>query len=178
MTDTPGETRRERGDRSWRLTSIVAALLLLTAGCTAGPSATSTSTAPPTADSATATSTAPDGPPTDDGENATKRHPSLDSRLVRLLNATDRSAYAARNGLTFRNGSVLVIVELRQNRTLPAGFTEDVRTRHGRLVQASVPASTLRSLADHANVSYVRPPRQPVTEAPSQETPGNDTTNS
>ncbi|NEU58432.1 hypothetical protein [Halorussus sp. MSC15.2] len=127
--------------------------------------------------SATATTT-PDGPPTDDGENATKKHPSLDSRLVRLLNATNRSAYAARNGLTFGNGSVLVVVELRQNRTLPAGFAADVRTRHGRLVQASVPASTLRSLAEHTNVSYVRPPRQPVTEAPPQETPGNDTTHS
>lgn len=166
MTSPVGDRRGAGVGQSWRWTSVVTALLLLTAGCVASPSGTS-----PT------TSTEVGLPP--DGNTATdlaKNHESLDPRLAGLANATNRSAYAVRNDLPFRNGSALVVVELRRNRTLPADFAGDVRARHGRLVQAWVPATRLLSLADHENVSYVRLPREPVTERPPQNSPDNDTT--
>jgi hypothetical protein len=103
------------------------------------------------------------------------RHPSLDSRLVGLLTADNRTAYADSHDLDLRNDSVLVVLELRPNRSLPTEFDVTVRARHENLVQARVPLDSLVTLAEHPNVSYVRPPREPAADSLSREDSPNDT---
>lgn len=106
----------------------------------------------------------PDEPP------EPRKHPSLSSALAGLPEADDRAAYAERHGLALRNGSVLVVVELRAGRDLPAGFDVTVEVRAGDDVQARVAVGDLVALAEHENVSFVRPPHRPVehggTESP------------
>lgn len=96
---------------------------------------------------------------------------ALDSRLYGLVTAENRSAYASDHDLRFENGSVLAVVELRPNRTLPAGFVMRVRARSGNLVQAEVPVCGLVPISEHRNVSFVRPPVEPEPAEPSLEGP-------
>lgn len=184
-----GTTRCVTGRRSTgsRLAvSLLGAVLL--AGCVSPGSPSSTTSAPststaPTVESRTATTDIPDGTTTDTlGSNATLTHGSnvtigegdqpaaLESRLYGLVTAENRTAYAAARGLDLRNGSVLVVVELRPGRELPASFDVTVRSRYENLVQAFVPVGDLVPIAEHGNVSFVRTPHEPVTDAPSLST--------
>lgn len=172
---------------------VLVSLLALSVGCTTTPqdrAATSSATTSVTTGEVTGTAdaevteTSTDAPTGTDEDpaithatDASKDHPSLDSRLVGLLNAENRTDYAASRDLDLRNGSVLVVVELRPNRSLPPDFDADVRARHENLVQAWVPLDELGVLADHANVRFVRPPHEPATDSPSMEDSPNDASN-
>lgn len=94
-----------------------------------------------------------------------QKYPSLDSRLVGLVDAENRTRYADEHDLRVGNGSVLVVVELRENRSLPTSFDLDVDARHDRLVQVWTPIDRLVALAEHDDVSFVRPPREPVADS-------------
>lgn len=89
------------------------------------------------------------------------------------MDAENHTRYAAEHDLRVRNGRVLAVVELRENRSLPIGFALDVDARHDRLVQAWTPIDRLVALAEHDNVSFVRPPREPAAD--SLDTPTDDT---
>lgn len=180
-TVTPSATARA-------LPAAVAGLLVLLAGC-GGPVAPSVDAPAPAgadAGSPTATTSAAtdathaqttgtdsptrgtDAPMTDsdptDRTPSPEKHPSLASALVGLVDAGDRAAYAERHGLELRNGSVGAVVELVDGRDLPAGFDVAVEVRAGGDVQALVAVEDLVALAEHGNVSFVRPPDRPVPD--------------
>lgn len=162
-----GESHVRGNLRVSTVRTVVVGLLVVASGCASVPSTPPTD-APesPTTTTTTETTTATTTEPTH--ANATERprkHPSLDSQLVGLLDAENRTRYADERGLRVRNDSVLVVVELRENRSLPAGFDLDVTARHDRLVQAWTPIDRLVALAEHGNVSFVRPPREPVADS-------------
>jgi hypothetical protein len=140
---------------------VVVGLLVVASGCVTVPSAPTTD-APTTTTPENTTTTEPTRANTTDRPD---QHPSLDSRLVGLLDAENRTRYADERDLRVRNGSVLVVVELRENRSLPSEFDLDVTARHDRLVQAWTPIDRLAALAAHENVSFVRPPREPVADS-------------
>lgn len=176
--------------RSWQLLVLVGAVVLL-AGCTTGDPATATRT-PSTTTGSVAASTdapgstaAPTGAPDSTattaaaGENRTVVHAptatlgkgdqpaALESRLYGLVTAENRTAYADSRRLDLRNGSVRVVVELRDGAELPASFDLTVESRYERLVQVFAPVDGLVPLADHGNVSYVRTPREAQPGEPS-----------
>lgn len=94
---------------------------------------------------------------------------ALDSRLYGLVTAENRSVYASNHSLRFENGSVLAVIELRPNRTLPTGFDGRVRARYDNLVQSEIPVCDLVPISEHRNVSFVRPPAEPEPAEPSIE---------
>lgn len=87
---------------------------------------------------------------------------NLDHMLVRLMNAADKDEFAERNGMEYRNGSVLVVVELEEGATMPQNynFAEEMNyTGQGEnLAQAYVPAGNLRPLSNESGVERVRLP--------------------
>lgn len=102
------------------------------------------------------------------------RPDALESGLYGLVTADDRTAYADIWNLEYRDGSVEVVVELRDNRELPDEFDVEVRSRYEHLVQASVAVDDLVPLSEHENVRFVRTPYRPATDEPSVHTPTND----
>lgn len=167
-----------------RLLAPVVGLLVLLSGCIGPVGSPGVSTSTGVEDGSvetTGTSTRADGTTTN-RQNATiattnrttipRRHPSLESRLVGLVNAENRLVYAAEHGLELRNGRILVVVELEPGREFPSGFDAQVRSRFENLVSASVPVDQLPPLAEHENVSFVRTPRRPVTDSSSDNSTG------
>jgi hypothetical protein len=166
-------------------------LLVVVAGCVAPGGWSSEpdgvtserATGTPEADGATgepATGT----PATDGGEptpgngdspvDKSSRPDALESSLYGLVTADDRAAYAETWNLNYRDGRVAVVVELQENRELPDEFDVEVRSRYEHLVQATVPVDELVALSEHENVSFVRRPREPATDALTPSTPTND----
>jgi hypothetical protein len=111
----------------------------------------------PTRQADTPTPTATDG-----GGATPTKHPALESVLVRLIAAENRTAFAADHDLRLRDGKVLVVIELVEGESIPGGFEVDVTSSHDELVQAYVPIDELSALAEHRNVSFVRTPRGAV----------------
>lgn len=91
----------------------------------------------------------------------------LDDTLVGLVEADDRSAYADREGLTYDEGRVLVVVELRGGADPPSSPPFDATARHGSLVEGRVAVEALPALATADGVASVRPPQTPVKHDPS-----------
>lgn len=135
------------GPTGYRLCNLVWVVLLVASGCLGAPTRQATTPTPTV---------------TDGGAASPTKHPALESVLVRLIAAENRTAFAREHGLRLRDGRVLVVVELAKGRTLPDGFDVDVAARHDSLVQATVEVDELSALAAHRNVSFVRTPREPV----------------
>lgn len=91
--------------------------------------------------------------------------------LAGYLDADNRSAYADERGLRTRDGRVEVVVELRDGRSLPDAYDVTVTAAHDDLVQAYVAVEDLRALAADENVSEVRAPNRPATDAASGGSP-------
>ncbi len=152
---------------------VAVALAVVLAGCigaapsveapapAGGATPTATPLAEPTSTHPTMTD-APDRTPVPD------KHPSLDSGLVGLVNADNRTAYANTRGLELRDGRVQVVVELVDGRDFPDGFDLTVEVRAGGRVQALVAVDDLVALAEHGNVSFVQPPSRAVPDSPSE----------
>lgn len=138
--------RPRGGDRQW-IRNLVWVVLLVVSGCLGAP----------TRQAVTPTPTVTDG-----GEASPTKHPSLESVLVRLIAAENRTAFAEDHGLRLRDGQVLVVIELVEGESLPDGFDVDVTASHDELVQAYVAVDELTALAEHRNVSFVRTPREAV----------------
>jgi hypothetical protein len=87
---------------------------------------------------------------------------NLDPILVRLIDAADKDEFAERNGMEYRNGSVLVMVNLEEGATMPQNYnvSEEMNyTGQGEnLAQAYVPAGNLRPLSNESGVERVRLP--------------------
>lgn len=92
--------------------------------------------------------------------------------LAQLVNASDRAAFAADHGLTYRNGTVRVVIELEPDATPPPEYDvreETAYTDAGtRYVQAFVAVDDLAPLAAEPTVKRVRPPStvHPVATSP------------
>lgn len=143
MAETPAPPTRPR--------TVAACLLLvvlaLATGCVQSPDSTPAPAAEETAtDESTASPTGSD---------------ALESRLVDLASADDPAAFAADNGIDYDDGSVSVVVALREGATLPDGYDAETRLATDGRVQASVPVAELGALAAHGNVTYVRTTREP-----------------
>jgi hypothetical protein len=131
-------------------------LLLVTAGCagagdaaSTGGDAQSTPDPDPGASTVATTSTAAQTPP-----------PGLESMLFDLVRASNRSAFADRHDLSYRDGAVLVVVELGDGESLPEGYATEVVDRRSGSVAAYVPVDDLVDLAGESAVDYVRTPRR------------------
>lgn len=150
-----------RNNRRIRLDLIRTALcvLLVIAGCLGTPSRQPTETKSPVA--------ATDGG-TESGESTPTKHPKLESVLVRLVGAENRSAFAEEHKLELRDERVLVVIELGSGQELPDGYQIDVQARHGDDVQALVTVDDLPAVAEHGNVSFVRTPRDPIQDDTNQ----------
>lgn len=143
-----GGRSRSGGDQPrHRMRNLVCVALLVVSGCLGVP----------TRQAATPSPTATDG-----GEAPPTKHPSLESVLVRLIAAENRTAFAEEHDLRLRDGQVLVVIELVEGESLPDGFNVDVTTRHEEIVQAYVAIDELSAVAEHRNVSFVRTPREAV----------------
>lgn len=135
------------------LAGLFAVGLLFLAGCT-GPGS-------PVSDSPTAEAP-PSESPTTTGATATPtRPPDLDRRLYDLVTAENRTAYAAQHDLAYENGSVQVVIELAEGRSLPSDYEVAVEVRDDGRVQGAVAVDDLIGLARHENVTAVRPPSRP-----------------
>ena len=131
--------------------AVVVAVVVLS-GCLSAPEGAGTPSGP----------TATPEPATDTATTADTHPPELDSRLVSLQAATNRTAYAERHGLDLQNGRVLVVVELADG-TFPQGI--DIRrelTRDGEVL-GYVSIDQLDALAGSPDVTAVRPPERGVT---------------
>ena len=144
MGDTPpslgGPTADDRPHTRRRV--IAASVAVLFAGCLGGRER---GTEDPDADPSQSTGTASS---------------KLASVLVDVARASDPEAVAETRGLRTRDGYVLVVVELRPDRTLPADPSVDVTGRSDDAVFAYVAYEDLTTLAAHENVSAVRPPNE------------------
>lgn len=164
--------------------ALLSGALLVLAGCVSPASpgaspASSTRTPEPSTSDATGTTTgttiAGAGANVSREPNVTRppnatfgkgdQPPGLESRLYDLVVAENRTAHAEARGLRLRNGSVLVVVELRPGSELPSEFDLTVRTRYENLVQVYAPVGDLVPIAEHENVSFVRTPREPAADA-------------
>lgn len=92
---------------------------------------------------------------------------NIDSALAGLVQADNRSRYAASHGLDFKDGRVLVVIELTSNGSIPAEY--DVRIEHrvtvedGVLVQAYLDVDAIGSLVREPDVRAIRVPESPST---------------
>ena len=84
--------------------------------------------------------------------------PRLDSRLLQLSQAEDPPTFAAGAGLDYRDGTVLVVVELVDPIQVPQGYGLIVEATYANLIQARAPLEQLCSLSADVAVLFVRPP--------------------
>ena len=110
----------------------------------------------------TATTTTPS--PSDAGAVSEDARRRLDGRLVGLVEAGDRTAYADDHDLRYDDGRVLVVVELESGADLPPSPSVDATARRGSLVEGRVAVTDLTALATAGGVRYVRPPRAPAAD--------------
>jgi hypothetical protein len=100
-------------------------------------------------------------------QNTTER--GYDNSLDEVIEADDPTEAAETAGLTHRNGSVLLVIEMDGDSNLSAYDVDTVQkyTDGNRsLIEAYVPVGDIRKLANDTAVEYVRPPSQPVAQSP------------
>jgi hypothetical protein len=99
---------------------------------------------------------------------------SYDPGLDEVIEADEPSEAAEANGLSYRNGSVLLVLEL-NTEELPEGYGVEVVQEYSNgnlsLVEGYVPVENIRDLSNDTAVSYIRPPSQPVAQNDSREDP-------
>lgn len=93
---------------------------------------------------------------------------SYDPGLDEVIESDDPSQTAETSGLTYRNGSVLLVLEMRGDDDLPDGYGVQVVQEYtdGKttLVEGYVPVDNIRRIANHSAVRYVRTPAQPMPQ--------------
>jgi len=92
---------------------------------------------------------------------------NYDPSLDEIIEADDPLQTAEANGLSYRNGSLLLVLEL-NDEELPDGYGVEVVQEYSSanltLVEGYVPVESIRSLSNDTAVKYVRLPSQPVTQ--------------
>jgi hypothetical protein len=161
MEDDPDERT------GWtRRATCIAVAALVGAGCLGGPRSGAGSddgtTDPSTASTSTSAATPPSTPstPTPPADS-----PKIADVLVGLVRAEDRAAYAADNDLDYRDGRVLVVVELVPDGELPTDVPLDVVARGATSVEAYVDPADVPRLATDEDVRVVRPPRSTAPQS-------------
>lgn len=145
------------------LAHLLLVILVAGAGCSTigwpGPS-------PPT-ESVQSPST---GPPTTPTTGFTRPQPvteNIDPVLAGLIDAENRTRYAHTHGLAYRDGRVLVVVELDDNRSVNDRY--DIRIEHrvtvsdGVVIQGYLAVDDIRPLVREPFVRSIRPPESPRT---------------
>jgi hypothetical protein len=157
MKDDPDERT------GWTRRACLAAAALVGAGCLEAPRGETGgddgTPDPSTASTSTPTATPPSTPtpPVDS--------PNVADVLVGLVRAEDRAAYAATTDLDYRDGRVLVVVELVPDGELPTGVPLDVVARGATSVEAYVDPDEIPRLAAAQDVRVVRPPRSTAPQS-------------
>lgn len=164
MDEPRGEDEAASDHEHWtRRTAVVTLGTLLGTGCLGTPPAPtggdeSATEADPT-NSVTETPTATTELPVETTETPPVDSPKVADVLVGLVRAEDRTAYAAERNLDYRDGRVLVVIELTSNTEPPTVVPLDVVARGGDAVEAYVDPDDIPALAAAENVRVVRPPR-------------------
>jgi hypothetical protein len=99
-------------------------------------------------------------------QNTTERY---DHSLDGVIEAEDPAEAAETAGLTYRNDSVLLVIETDGDSELSGYDIDPVQyyTEQNRsLIEAYVSVGNIRELANDTAVEYVRPPSQPVAQSP------------
>lgn len=93
----------------------------------------------------------------------TGQNPAISSPLNEVISATDRSSVAAENGIQFRDGAVMVVIELRSgvNKSVLPENSVDITAEAGTRVQGWVPVDGLADIARIDGVTFIRAPRTP-----------------
>lgn len=160
-----------RGGKSRRrAASALGAVLLVCSGCLGGPTPSSPDTTTIETTTTNGTTTVDTTTDDSDGPNAPESPSKGDSDaladvLAEYLDAENRSAYAEDHRLQTRDGRVEVVVELEEGQQFPESYDVTVVASHDNLVQAYVAPADLRALAADENVSRVRTPTRPATDA-------------
>lgn len=93
---------------------------------------------------------------------------SYDPDLDEVIESDDPSQTAETNGLTYRNGSVLLVIEMRGDDDIPNGYgvrvVQEYTDGKTTFVEAYVPVDRIRGIANHSAVGYVRTPAQPMPQ--------------
>ena len=91
------------------------------------------------------------------------RCPKVEKKLLDLMDASDRAAFAKTEGIDYQAGFVRVILEL-SNKDDPAPEQHDVRLegREGRLVQAMVPLDKLCPLSSDPRIISILTPAKAI----------------
>ena len=91
---------------------------------------------------------------------------NVGSTLTQLVGASDKEGFAESNGISYRDGRALVVVEMEEGATMPGSYntTEETNyTGQGKnLAQAYVPVTKIRPLSNEPGVKHVRLPLSPV----------------
>lgn len=89
--------------------------------------------------------------------------PNLESRLYQLATAPDPADFASRNGLSYNDGAVRVVIELTgKDQDLLKGYSINVEMRSNDTVQASVGVKDLCKLSNEPQVKSIRVPFKPI----------------
>lgn len=121
-------------------------LLLAGTGCLTSPPDADTSTAP------TPTTNTPMETPSYD-----KPPSGLDTTLYELVQADNRTAFAATHQLSLHDQTVMVEIRLRENRSIPDSPALTVTDRYDRVIEARVNVDGLISLANDESIAQIRP---------------------
>ncbi|WP_318566706.1 hypothetical protein [Salinigranum marinum] len=146
-----------------RRATCAAVAALVGAGCLgqprseAGSDDGTTDSSTVSTDTPTATPLSTPTPPVDS--------PKVADVLVGLVRAEDRAAYAAANDLDYRDGRVLVVVELVPDGELPTDVPLDIVARGATSVEAYVDPADVPRLATDEDVRVVRPPRSTAPQS-------------
>jgi hypothetical protein len=94
---------------------------------------------------------------------ATGQNPGISSPVNEVIRATNRSSAAAENDIEFRDGAVMVVIELRSgaNRSVLPENSVEITADAGKRVQGWVAVERLGSLSRIDGVNFIRAPRTP-----------------
>jgi hypothetical protein len=105
-----------------------------------------------------------DGEPSEAGDDGDSGGPAaIESSIQGIVDASDRGAYASRNGLRYENGDVRVVLVLQEGADTPAVASVSEVSRDGDRVLADVAVDAIPSLAELSAVTSIQAPNQPYS---------------
>lgn len=105
---------------------------------------------------------------------------NYDPYLDDLIEAEDPSEVADSKGLNYKNGSVLLVIEIQDDERLPEKYGLETVQKYSKenvtLVEVYIDIDNIRDLANDSSVDYIRPPSQPVAVSQSTGNGSSDST--
>jgi hypothetical protein len=138
---------------------LLTVLMCLIAGCSGSPVAQPTNNGEPQNNSLSGTEAGTNNTTT----TVTDQNLSISSPLNEIINAANRSSVAAKNDIQFRDGAVMVVIELRSeaDTSVLSEYGVDITAEAGTRVQGWVPVDNLADIARTDGVAFIRAPRTP-----------------